>query len=64
MNEIAATILTPSIEAALLAEAERYPDVKVHCGRCHQSIMGCDWAAHIQEHKIAALPAPAHWEAL
>ena len=51
MNEIAAPMLDPSIVSQARLAAQAYPDLKILCPWCRDSVLGLAFEEHAQEHE-------------
>ena len=64
--EIAAAIVDDGIDAQSVEAARAYPELKILCLRCRESVLGSAFEGHLAVHKNAASIAdiPSHWMAL
>jgi hypothetical protein len=63
-DEIAADIMSDSMIQASLESAFTYPDLKILCLKCGESVIGAEFPPHLQQHISGSEPPPNHWEAL
>lgn len=66
-TEVAAAIIDDGIDRQSVEAARAYPDLKILCLRCQESVLGSAFEPHLRAHQkkqVEASDIPSHWEAL